>query len=308
MMRTFMLEPLPPFRLDLTALALRRRADNTIDRWDGRSYRRVLLVSGEPVVIDVAQTGAPETPRLQATLNATTLAANTAACAARELERLLGLRCDLADFYRLAAGDTRLGPLAAALRGFKPPRFPSVFEALVNGIACQQVTLTLGIRLLGRLAERYGVPARWNSTAMHAFPRPEDLARVPPQALRTLGFSTQKARAITELAHVIIDGHLDVEALSALSDDAAIERLCELRGVGRWTAEYVLLRGLGRLHMFPADDLGARNNLQRWLELAPPLDSAAVRRRFAVWSPYGGLVYLHLLLQGLLASEAGATR
>jgi DNA-3-methyladenine glycosylase II len=78
-----------------------------------------------------------------------------------------------------------------------------------------------------------------------------------------------------------------------------MERLRSLRGVGRWTAEYALLRGLGRLHVFPGDDVGARNNLQRWLGLLEPLDYEGVQRVLARWQPFQGFVYLHLLLWGL---------
>ena len=76
--------------------------------------------------------------------------------------------------------------------------------------------------------------------------------------------------------------------MAALPDDEAIDHLCELRGVGRWTAEYVLLRGLGRTHIFPGDDVGARNNLQRWLQLTNPLDYEAVRRALARWHRMAG--------------------
>jgi DNA-3-methyladenine glycosylase II len=67
--------------------------------------------------------------------------------------------------------------------------------------------------------------------------------------------------------------------------------------VGRWSAEYALLRGLGRLEVFPGDDVGARNNLARSLGLDPPLDYSAVQRAVAPWAPYSGLGYLHLLLE-----------
>lgn len=65
----------------------------------------------------------------------------------------------------------------------------------------------------------------------------------------------------------------------------------------------MLLRGLGRTHVFPGDDVGARKNLQRWLNLVKPLDYAAVERTLKRWHPYGGLVYFHLLLDRL--EEAG---
>ncbi len=88
-----------------------------------------------------------------------------------------------------------------------------------------------------------------------------------------------------------------------MPDREAVERLEQLRGVGRWTAEYVLLRGLGRWHLFPGDDVGARNNLSRWLKLRKPLDYPRVKRVLARWEGYGGLIYFHLLLDRLTAAH-----
>jgi DNA-3-methyladenine glycosylase II len=119
-----------------------------------------------------------------------------------------------------------------------------------------------------------------------------------------LGFSRQKARALIDLAGAIAEGGLDLEALAAEPDEIVVDRLCRLRGVGRWTAEYVLLRGLGRLHVFPGDDVGARNNLRRWLETPAPLDYEGVHQALATWQAHAGLIYFHLLLNRLV--EAGA--
>jgi DNA-3-methyladenine glycosylase II len=70
----------------------------------------------------------------------------------------------------------------------------------------------------------------------------------------------------------------------------------ELKGVGRWTAEYVLLRGLGRLDIFPGDDVGARKKLDQFLRKKKPLDYDGLHRAVAGWQPYAGFVYFHLLL------------
>ena len=129
------------------------------------------------------------------------------------------------------------------------------------------------------MAVHYGQTVREGDVAAYAFPQARDLAR-----------------AITE------EG-LDLEGLAELPDEEAIECPCGLRGVGRWSAEYVLLRGLGRTHVFPGDGVGARKNLQRWLNLVKPLDYAGVHRTVERWRPYGGLVYFHLLLDRL--EEAG---
>jgi DNA-3-methyladenine glycosylase II len=297
----FSLEPAPPFRLDLTVWALRRRPDNEVDRWDGETYRRTLPLTGKLVEVAVTQMGPPDAPRLQVAVAGARRAPGVESSVTTALDRMLGLRVRLSKFYRLAATDRRLWRLARRFRGLKPPRFPTLFETLANGIACQQVTLTQGIRLLNRLAATYGAAIK--GSELHAFPQPPDLARTELEELRQLKFTHQRAAALIELSDAIVECVLDLEALPALDDEAALARLLQLRGVGRWTAEYALLRGLGRLHVFPGDDIGARNNLQRWLGLKMPLDYEGTRRRLAKWSPYEGFIYFHLLLDGL--AEAG---
>lgn len=300
---TMILEPVPPFRLDLTVWTLRRRPDNAVDRWDGQSYRRVLPLPAGPGEVVVTQVGPPEAPRLRVAVEGQSLRSPVRAAVVSALERLLGLRIDLTAFYRFAARHGRLGQLARRFQGMKPPRFATVFESVVNAIACQQVTLTLGIRLLNELAASYGPALENGDEAVHAFPRPDDLAGRRPDDLRRLCFSQQKGRAMIDLARSITEGRFDLDELADLPDEEAVEHLRGLRGVGRWTAEYVLLRGLGRTHIFPGDDVGARNNLQRWLHLAGPLDYEGVQRTLARWQRFGGLIYFHLLLDRL--EEAG---
>ncbi len=300
---SFVLKPVLPFRLDLTVWALRRRPDNVVDRWDGRTYRRVLPLPTGFAEVAVTQRGLPEAPQLRVTVGAATLCPEMEQSVTTTLEHLLGFRTDLAAFYPLASRDAALGPLAQRFRGMKPPRFASIFESVITAMASQQVTKALSVLLLNRLAVRYGQTIHAGESVAYAFPRAEDLATVNPTDLRQLGFSVQKGRAMIELARAIALNGLDLETLAELTDEQAIECLCGLRGVGRWSAEYVLLRGLGRTHVFPGDDVGARKNLQRWLHLEKPLDYAGVHRTVERWRPYSGLVYFHLLLDRL--DEAG---
>jgi DNA-3-methyladenine glycosylase II len=289
----FSLRPVPPFRLDLTVWTLRRRADNVVDRWDGESYRRVLILRGRPVELQVTQTAPPDSPRLEVSVVGAPMTPGLKTEATAALERLLGIRIDLRDFNRLAEQDAKLASLVERFRGMKPPRFASVFEALANAVACQQITLTQGIHLLNRLAEEYGPSLE----GAYGFPGPEVLAEQRPDAL--VGLSYQKADYLTGIACEVVGGRIDLKRLGKMDDAAAVERLRELRGVGRWTAEYVLLRGLGRLEIFPGDDVGAWNNLKYWLGLRKPLDYTRVERIVGRWRPYAGLVYFHLLLDRL---------
>lgn len=121
------------------------------------------------------------------------------------------------------------------------------------------------------------------------------------EELRKLGFSRQKATAVLDLAAGTRRGDLDFRSLSKHPDPLVVARLCALRGIGRWSAEYALLRGLGRLHVFPGDDVGARNGLQQWLGLSDGLDYSLVSQALQRWQPYGGLIYFHMLLERLAA-------
>lgn len=300
---SFHLVPAAPFRLDLTVWTLRRRPDNAVDRWDGQTYRRVLPLESGPVEVAVTQAGPPDAPRLLITAEGNSLPESCKTEVIAVLERLLGLRIDLAAFYRFAARQKKLRSLAQRFLGMKPPRFATAFECAVNAIACQQVTLTLGIRLLNQMAAIYGPAFPASEGTVHAFPRPEDLSALRPDQLRRLGFSRQKGLAMIELARSIEQGRVDLDILAKLPDDEAVIQLRGLRGVGRWTAEYVLLRGLGRTHIFPGDDVGARNNLERWLHLDESLDYDGVKHRLARWQRFAGLIYFHLLLDRL--EEAG---
>jgi DNA-3-methyladenine glycosylase II len=299
----FAINPEPPFRLDLSVWALRRRPGNAVDRWDGTSYRRALALSDEPVGFSVTRAGGLEAPYLGVALTSGGMGRRVEEEVRASIERMLGLRVDLSAFYRMAAADTLTGPLVARFRGLKPPRFPTVFEGLLNAVACQQLSLEAGLSLLNRLAEAYGQAVSIDGISLHAFPRPQDLASLELQALRELGFSLRKAATIIELSRATVAGRLDLESLELLADDEVVSRLTSVSGIGRWSAEYVLLRGLGRLHVFPGDDVGARNNLARWLGLESPLDYGAVRRAVSRWQPYAGMVYFHLLLDGLAAAD-----
>jgi DNA-3-methyladenine glycosylase II len=284
----------------LTAWILCRRPDNLVDRWDGRTYHRILVLDGELIEISVTQSGSPEIPRLTVLLSGKGADPDIEPRVRSILEGLLGVDVDLMEFYRFAESSADLENLAGQFRGSKPPRFPTYFETLVNAIACQQLSLTVGIRLLNRLSQAYGPALQTQEGTFHAFPRPEDLRNVGIDELRRIGFSYQKGRYLLGLARSITDQQLHLDGIETLDDQAATQQLCGIKGVGRWTAEYFLLRGLGRTHIFPGDDVGARNNLQRWLGLPERLDYRGVHQELADWEGFGGLIYFHLLLKSLV--------
>jgi DNA-3-methyladenine glycosylase II len=296
--------PVPPFRLDLTVWALRRRSRNLIDRWDGTTYRRVIAVGGRPTELAARQASSSAAPKLIVTATPAPRTLLGRQLVRSSVDRLLGLRIDLTGWYQMAENDGRLRPLANRFRGMKPPRFPAMFEAVVNAFACQQLSLEVGLELLNRLATLCSVRTGTPGEVRYAFPSAHDVARLPAAKYLALGFSRQKVHALLDLSRSITRRELDLESLEQDGDAAARRRLLDLRGLGRWSAEYVMLRGLGRLHVFPGDDVGAQKRLARWLGRSRPLDYAGVARAVERWRPYSGQMYFHLLLDGL--SQAGA--
>ncbi len=296
---SFLVHPRSPFRLDVTVWALRRRAHNRIDRWDGTHYTRIFVVDSVPVKVCVSQRHADNKPEMLVNVGSSAPVEQVASRIREALQRMLGFQIDVTEFYTLAEKDHLLSPLAQHFLGLKPPRFPSLFEALLNAFACQQVSLDVGIMLLNRLTATYGMQFDDGQSALSAFPEPGVLANTSVERIRTLGFSHQKARAITELATALVKNQRDFSLLEAMNDEEAKTYLSSMPGVGRWTAEYVLLRGLGRLDTFPGDDVGAQKNLQQLLHLEEKPSYEKVKEVTSPWQPYAGFVYFHLLLDKL---------
>ena len=262
----FNLIPTAPFRLDLTAWVLRRGAANRIDYWNGKTYRRAMTLDSQTVLVSVEQRTPPGRPELAVTLvcenpsHATRLEAESA------LVRLLGLNVSLGGFYSMAEADEHLGTLVERFRGVKPPRFLTLFESIANAIVFQQVSLYSAISVLNRLAETYGVFFALGENASPVFPEASSLAWLRSEAVKGVGLTANKARALVEAARRIIEQSLSISDFEKMDNDPAIAELVKFRGIGGWSADLILLRGMGRLDVFPRGDSGARAGLNHWLK------------------------------------------
>lgn len=265
MKTTFTLYPVAPFQLDYTILALRRRSKNNVDLWDGHRYTRLLVIENVPVKVVVEQNKAINKPELLLSIESQNEVSQEQVIA--QIEKMLGLKWDLSDFYHLTQHDAQLNPLVIQFKGVKPPRFPSIFEALVNAVSCQQISLDAGLHIQNRLAEFLSMRIKENENTLYAFPRPEEVAHCSVPDLKKIGYSTHKSETLIQLAAAIMEEESSFQSLENKANDEVINFLCRFKGIGRWTAEYVLLRGLGRVDTFPGDDIGAQNNLYQLLHL-----------------------------------------
>ncbi|MFY9550491.1 MAG: hypothetical protein WAU32_05015, partial [Thermoanaerobaculia bacterium] len=216
------------------------------------------------------------------------------AAARRVIEGALGASADVRPFYRAHGEDVLLSSSIRDFRGLRIAGLPSLWEALVTAILAQQVNLKFAYDIRRELALAFGRRARIGGQDFVAFPAPQALSGTTPAGLRRFRLSESKAGAIASLARAFADGSLAESAIAALPDEEGIAQLTAFRGVGRWTAEIALLRGLGRTDIFPAGDLGVVKYLAQGLLGRRTKAKEDEMRRFAErWKPHRSLALVY---------------
>ncbi len=287
-----------PFHLEATVRVLQRRPTNRVDVWAGDKYLRVLPTAAGLALVEVANRGTIDAPDLCFRVYGDSPSARARDELAPTLRRVLGLDLDPAPMQRLAEAERRLRATAVALRGMRPPRFPGWFEAFANVIPFQQVSLDAGVAVVGRIVDRFGASLRVGERTLHAFPTAEAIAGARLDALRRCGLSARKAESLRYLARAIASGDLVEERIAALPTDEARRALVALPGIGPWSAALVLLRGLGRLDVFPPGDVGVARGLAAAMHLREGASPARVAERFG---EHRGHLYFYALGNALVA-------
>lgn len=288
------LEVRTPYRLDLTIEALRRVRDNPVDvlTADGR-YVRVLRDGAATAIVEVTQ---PRPDAIEVRLSGPGAMAKQDV---RTVATMLGIDVDLRSWYRVVQAVPWLAQLARALRGLKPPRYPELWEALCYAIVFQQLSIASASSIMHRLVRRFSAPIAHEGVELYPFPRPEAFVALHESALRAVGLSAMKAAYLKSAARDVLDGRIDARAIEALPSDAACLALQAVHGVGAWSAAVVLLRGLGRLDVFPPTDSGAARKL-KLLSANATIDSDEL---LAALGETRGMLYFHLLL-GTVSSSS----
>jgi DNA-3-methyladenine glycosylase II len=217
------------------------------------------------------------------------------AFAAESMARLLALDANLDGFYAMLADDPVLADAVGSLRGLRPPRSESVFEALVLAIVAQQISSAVARVIREGLVEAYGTLVEADGHVLHAFPTPQSLIDAGADGLRAQKLSARKVEYIHDTAERTLSGSIDPDHLGALGDEEAIAELVAVRGIGRWTAEWVLMRALGRQDILPAGDLALRRVVSElYFDGKGITEQELAAFGLERWSPYRGLATTYL--------------
>jgi DNA-3-methyladenine glycosylase II len=241
----------------------RRSGDDLLDRWDGTHLCRTVRVNGRPVAFAAQVARALDPPTLAISVED---GADQDAIKAAIIHSLPPLP---SEFTRLCRTDPLIGRLAKLHRGFRPVLHPDLLVALVRCISAQQVNLRWAATGRRRLAEKFGERHEIAGQFVYSLSA-ERLARLEIADIRALQFATRKSEYIINAARAIAEGALDFAELVAMPDDEVIARITAVRGLGLWSAEWILARTLGRPRVSAAD-LGVRKAVGKaYFTLAAP--------------------------------------
>lgn len=254
------LRAIPPLNLPLTVAITRRRPTNLVDTYTAGEYRRLLRLGSKERLIAVRQTDAETV--VVASLDGSLTPAERDDLAGL-LDRMLGLSRDLTPVMDAFARFDPLALLLTRLEGMKPPRYPDLWTTLVGIVPYQQVSLEAGQAISNRMIADIGPQVEHGGTVYYNYPTAEQFLRASDEQTRAWGLSIAKVKTLRSGAQAILDGVIREDELVGLDDEAAIARLTTLHGIGRWSAQVILLRGLGRLSAFPLGDSGAQRAFKR---------------------------------------------
>ncbi len=253
---------------------------------DGRSIRRIWGPPGDPWAVGVEEAGA----RWRITAWG-----RDAPEARRAVRSMFALDDPLEEFYRLVRAEPLLRGTDRRFRGLRLPRDPSLYEAILHAILGQQLSVAAAHTIKKRLTERTEAYLDVEGTEHPRVPAPSEVTGLGFDGLRSVGASGAKARSLLALAERWVSGALGPDGLSEGDPEAAIERLDREPGVGRWTAENALLRGIGRRDLFVAGDLGLRVALDRYGAVPRSAPEARARAWGQKWYPgWGSYATLYL--------------
>lgn len=216
---------------------------------------------------------------------------------------LWGLNDDAESHHASMASDRDMAPLLERFGALRIVRAPDLYEALLVAVIGQQVSVQAAQSVRRRLMQNMGTRVTGDNAPgqenHYLYPTAQQLIEAGELALREQGLSRQKSTYLLEIANRAAASELDREAFATLSDEDALRRLCEIKGVGRWTAEIALMRGLGRNDVFAAGDLGLQVAVQELRGMPERPSEKALRKiaeRWKGWRSYAAF-YLWMTLQ-----------
>jgi DNA-3-methyladenine glycosylase II len=289
------INPLAPFDFVLSSKIL-SYGDVKVRSFRDGIWSQVLNVDGQLVRVKLSSNGSIDLPELTLELQSDAPLSKEQTIRAKEtVNCIFSLNLPLKDFYNQIKPDKVMTQITQKLYGLKFPTTATVFEALVYAIVEQQISIKVARSIEERLALKFGEQLQLGDETFFAFPTSEALAKAGAEEVRQTGLSLRKADYICGAAKLVVDGKLDIENLHKKKAETIISELDEIKGIGVWTAELTMLRGMQKFDALPADDLGIRRVISRYYCGERLIQADEARRIAEPWGDWKGLAAFYLL-------------
>lgn len=266
-----------------------------MDHFDGQTFSRIWsLKERRWALLSLESLGTVDRPHLVLRIEVRSrLSEDQIALIVSQVEHTYSLNLDLNAFYTTIKKEEPVWELTRAYLGMKPALEPNLFEALVWAITGQQLSMVFACQVKEGMLAQFGGTVEIGGKRYYRHPDPEEVAATDPAEWRAFKSSTRKAEYTIGLAKLVRDG-FDLEALQSLPDEEIIAKLTQIRGIGAWTAEYVLVRGLGRWDALPAADAGLINGVRKAYKLDHRPTTKEILALAERWRPWRGLATYYL--------------
>ncbi len=215
-----------------------------------------------------------------------------------EIEKYVNLwldfNTDLGGFYQIAEGDLLLKPLTNKYHGLRLIGMNDLFEALCWAIIGQQINLNFAYTLKKRWVESFGECLGFEGKKYYLHPDYKMVREDLYEELLKIQFSRQKAKYVIEVAKAFQSGALSIENLKLQSFEEAKISLCKIKGIGNWTANYVLMKSLKYKEAFPIEDVGLHNALKNELKLSQKPTLQEIRTMAEQWKGWEAYATFYL--------------
>jgi len=211
-----------------------------------------------------------------------------------KLSWIFSTKTDLKELYTFMDRDPTLKEVKQKLYGLRPFNYSTVFEGIIKSIIQQQISLIGSMYITSRLVERFGDKVQVGEEVYYEFPSPNSLASASIDELKECGLSRQKALYIKEFSKKVANKECNPENLKEFSSEEIVKRLTQFKGIGRWTAELVIVTSTGK-EALPADDLGARRAVSKFYFDRNLISGDELRKFAKRWGHFEGLVTYYLI-------------
>jgi DNA-3-methyladenine glycosylase II len=297
------INPQAPFNFDLSAKIF-SNGDPQIQKYENDSYWQVLRLKSSLVLVNVWSSGSVDDPEIKVeVLSDKDLDEDDGLVVKQMVISIFNMNFNLRNFYDDMKVDRVMSTLTSKLRGLNSPTTPTFFEAIVSSIIEQQISLKAARSIETRMIKTFGDAINLDDKIYYAFPTPEKLSNLDKDDLRGVGLSFRKAEYVIGLSKNIMDGEMDLGKLKVMDTGDIIDVLLNIRGVGVWTAELAVIRGLHRLVVVPADDVGLRRIVSHYYNDGDPVSSDELREIAKIWGRWSGLAIFYLVVADIMSLE-----